>query len=232
MRLPLGAMLIRTGTGARLADDVSTIINRTIDWIEHDMGCKGSPPQPMTKQPTSPFQGVKQDNSPAPAGPDAAGETRANGSFYDSTGAPTSYPPLNYDTTGSAIHPAFNTPEAGQYPYSNGPPAAVNTAAVDPAVSAANPLVAFASQATQHVAGQTPEDWRPQAQLMQQPGNTWHDWTAAIAERQDRYGANTLLTLGSNREAAPEHTAPEALASSNPLSGQWPLLLFHEGTGP
>lgn len=186
----------------------------------------------MIKAPTSPFQGVKPDSSPAPAASDAAGDARTNGTFYDSAGGPTSYPPLNYDTTGSsAIHPAFNAPEAPQYPYSNGPPTAVNAAAVDPAVSAANPLIAFASQATQHVAGQTAEDWRPHAQLLQQPGNTWHDWTAAIADSQDRYGANTLLTLGSNRDVAAEHGNQDAMASASSHSGQWPLLLFHEGTG-
>ncbi|KAK5654022.1 hypothetical protein OQA88_7699 [Cercophora sp. LCS_1] len=220
------------GTGARLADDVSTIIDRTINWIEDDMSPKGTPPQALIKQPTSPFQG-KTENSSTPA-PDAAAEPRTNGTFYDSTGTPTSYPPLNYDPAGGAVmHPTFNAADGNQYPYPNGPGTAVTTTAVDPATSATNPLIAFASQATQHVAaGQAAEDWRPQTQLMSQAsGNVWHDWTAAIADSQDRYGASTLLTLGSTREVAADQVNQEVMAPANSHSGQWPLLLFHEGTG-
>ncbi|KAK0631322.1 hypothetical protein B0T14DRAFT_489904 [Immersiella caudata] len=252
------------GSGTRLANDVGNIIERTINWIEHDMHRKtGSPPsQPLIKQQSaSPFQQPQaaklgQGHQSAAAPSDASHEPRNDagpngGTYYDATtGTSTSaYPPtIGYpDQPGSAaaqpngngVGAAYNSADGGQYLYEQAP--AVSSASV-PSVSpvdqptpSPNPLIAFASQATQHVAGQTGEEWRPHAQLLpHNAGNTWQEWTAAIADSQDRYSANALLTLGSSQAGDlgvnTQHVNQgDALAAANPHAGQWPLLLFHNG---
>ncbi|KAK0719251.1 hypothetical protein B0H67DRAFT_532893 [Lasiosphaeris hirsuta] len=257
------------GTGTRLANDVSTIIERTMSWIEHDMNRKAvnSPPQSLTNQPSgSPFQplaALKQevDNTSASAPSGASNEPRSasttNGTYYNPTigGSTTPYPPLGYNdqaASGAGAHQngagigvggAYDSADNGQYMYATAPSVSAATVpSVSPVVEqpapAPNRLIAFASQATQHVAGQAGEDWRPHAQLMSQQntGNTWHDWTAAIADSQDRYSANALLTLGSGRPgdvgAAVEHVAQgDTIGVPTSHSGQWPLLLFHDGPG-
>jgi hypothetical protein len=105
--------------------------------------------------------------------------------------------------------------------------------------AAQNPLVAFASQATQHVAGQAADGWPSQPQMMSHgaaPANTWHDWTSAIQDTQDRYSANALLTLNSGRPGdvgagGVVGHVNQGDGMGNTHSGQWPLLLFHDGSG-
>ena len=221
------------------------------------------PSQHLVKQQSaSPFQAGKPLSShpSVSAASDAPNEPRnptgANGgTYYDSTaGNPTStYPPISYaDQSGSAapqpngnsVGTAYDSADNGQYMYA--PAAAVSTATipnvntvVDLPPQPPNPLIAFASQATQHVAGQTSEDWQPHpAQLLpHNTGNTWQDWTAAIADSQDRYSASALLTLGSSRpgdiSASTDHVSQGGpVPGGNHHTGQWPLLLFHEGSGP
>ncbi|GAB1309828.1 Transcriptional activator acu-15 [Madurella fahalii] len=257
------------GTGGRLAADIRTIIERTISWIEQDMGRKPSTPSsqaPIKQQTSPPYQQAsmkakQQPNNPLapPSTAPAAGEQRntgpANGnSYYDSgtAASATLYPSLGYSdqTTGSvgthqsggAVN-ASNTvdsADSSQYLYTA---ASAVTAATAPNTTTANeqttpaqnPLIAFASQATQHVAGQAAENWPSQPQLIAHnpvSTNTWHDWTAAIADSQDRYSANALLTLGSGRPGD-VNTGGEAVSVGNVATshtGQWPLLLF-DGTG-
>ncbi|KAI0509076.1 fungal-specific transcription factor domain-containing protein [Xylaria bambusicola] len=106
-----------------------------------------------------------------------------------------------------------------------------------------NPLASFASQATQV----TPPDvmWRPQSS----GGNTWHDWTAAVVDSQDRYSANALMSLGGANNHRPSGSILDGsndaansmsvgtMSMSNPTltsssaQMQWPLLLFTDGVG-
>jgi hypothetical protein len=114
---------------------------------------------------------------------------------------------------------------------------------VEQTASAENPLIAFASQATQHVADQAADTWSAQSQLMAHNAaastNTWHDWTNAIQDSQDRYGANTLLTLGSGRPGdvgaggVVDHAHQGDAMGNSHAAQQWPLLLFsaHDGSG-
>ncbi|CAH0027703.1 unnamed protein product [Clonostachys rhizophaga] len=89
----------------------------------------------------------------------------------------------------------------------------------------ANPLIAFASQAAQHV--NTTE------QLMWQRagGNAWQDWTAAIADSDDRYGAGALLTLGNTAAVSGSgqrgSIASMSGAQHNPqdIAVQWPMVI-------
>jgi hypothetical protein len=109
---------------------------------------------------------------------------------------------------------------------------------VEQADSAPNPSIPFTSQTTQQVTVQTSNDWRTHPHLMAHAGNPWQDWTAAIADSQDRYSANALLPLGSERPgdvgsaAVANHInqadvmAVAGMASTH--TDQWPLLLFHD----
>ncbi|KAK3693289.1 hypothetical protein B0T22DRAFT_449522 [Podospora appendiculata] len=267
------------GTGNRMATEVSTIIERTLSWIERDMhGKSGSPPnQPKpTESGYRPPPSLKQTSeTSAPLLPNSTNEQRglgtttANGYYETSIGPSAPYPPLNFEqaTNGGDAHTNGNGVGAGTaYDPSNAtylyptPSASTPSQSLpgggveQPAPPPPNPLIAFASQAAQHVTGGQGggvDDWRPQAQASQlmaaaaaqqaAAGNTWHDWTAAMADSQDRYSASALLTLGSSRPGGGgggglvDHVGPAdvlgiaGVASSH--TGQWPLLLFHDGTG-
>ncbi|KAK0624531.1 hypothetical protein B0T17DRAFT_492208 [Bombardia bombarda] len=266
----IGRLLV--GTGGRLALEISTIIDRTITWIEHDMHHKdGTPPSMKAEQSTSPFQqtaiNLKQLAKSTPTTASAntpteqrSSDTTSGNGYYDSTvgGSTASYPSLDYSNLaagnseahangGNGVSGAYDATTGASYMYTGTPGVSTPTvpsAATGEQQPTPNPLIAFASQATQHVAGHVAghaaDDWRPTAQLMtHNAGNTWHDWTAAIADSQDRYSASALLTLGSSRQgdigsAMIDHVNQgEAMVGGVPTShaGQWPLLLFHDGPG-
>ncbi len=222
-----------------------------------------SPTQALIRQSGSPSQQplttLKQEQNPptpAPSGTPSehrSGGTNNGGPFYDSAmpNATAPYPNMQYNdqTPGGSNTPATNSgiaitappydpTDTSQFMYSATPAASAAAASTispvtDQSTPAQNPLVAFASQATQHVtAGQagTSEDWRQHPQLISHStGNTWHEWTAAIADSQDRYSANALLTLGSARPNEIATTQGDVMAAAPSHTGQWPLLLFHEG---
>ncbi|KAK3392857.1 hypothetical protein B0H63DRAFT_2463 [Podospora didyma] len=246
------------GTGTRLSSEIRTIIERTINWIEQDMARKAGAPK---QESVSPFDQASANakgllnNPPTPSSSGTPNEQRSSGSgtsngngFYDAgpVGGTTPYPSLNFgeqSTGGPGAHPNGHGMGPGA-PYDPAEAAQYVAAAVEQhAATAENPLIAFASQATQHV-GQAGEAWRPQAQeqlIAHNSASTWHDWTAAIADSQERYSANALLTLGAARggDVGPppvlDHVGasdPMAVAGvTNAHSGQWPLLLFSIGTG-
>lgn len=90
-----------------------------------------------------------------------------------------------------------------------------------------NPLITFASQATHQV------DPAAEQLMWQRPGaNAWQEWTAAIADSQDRYGAGALLTLGSAPTTAPvSGTSIATMGNSgqptvHDMTAQWPLVIF------
>lgn len=203
----------------------------------------------------------------ANAGPSASEQRNTpvtNGSSYYGSGAAattTSYPSLGYgdqpsggvnaQQNGNAINTqnTCDPADSSQYLYAaasaaTGATAPSATAAGEQTTAVQNPLIAFASQATQHVAGQAAENWPSQPQLMAHnpvSANTWQDWTAAIADSQDRYSANALLTLGSGRPgdvgaggvAGHVSNQGETIgvgSVSTSHAGQWPLLLF-DGSG-
>lgn len=108
-----------------------------------------------------------------------------------------------------------------------------------PAMTGHNPLSTFAAQATSMQ--QPPNDimWR---QGTPGAGSTWQEWTAAVVDNQDRYSANALMALGASARPSSVNDGPPqppemgmgGLDGANvPPAGnsQWPLLLFHDGTG-
>ncbi len=209
--------------------------------------------QPPIKPKQQPSNSLAPVSGGAHANEQRKAETTNGNNYYDSgvTASTTPYPSLSYSdqsSGGASTHPNGNgtseSVDGAQYLYAA---ASAVTAATAPNASAAgeqagseqNPLIAFASQATQHVAGQAADSWPAQTQLMAHntaPANTWQDWTAAIADSQDRYSANALLTLGSGRPgdvgagAVVDHVH-QGDSMGAPHAGQWPLLLFHDGSG-
>jgi hypothetical protein len=104
-----------------------------------------------------------------------------------------------------------------------------------------DPLATFATQATQQMT-QPDMMWRPQSS----GGNTWHDWTAAVVDNQDRYSANTLMSLGGANAQRPSGSILDGAGANGMNMGtmsmsnatmtssaqmQWPLLLFTDGVG-
>jgi hypothetical protein len=96
-----------------------------------------------------------------------------------------------------------------------------------------NPLMSFASHATHQV--------DPAEQLMWQRSgvNAWQEWTAAIADSQDRYGAGALLTLGSAAAAGappvprtPIGVMENGQSTSHDMTTQWPLIMFDPNAPP
>ncbi|KAI1205665.1 fungal-specific transcription factor domain-containing protein [Annulohypoxylon truncatum] len=216
------------GCGMGLHDAVSSIIDRTISWIEHAQLQKANEPmshpqlsQDMLKQsPHSP----PYTNLPPPSNP-----THPNPSHNDTE-----------TVNGSASHVIATsrsnyygeaTPESGTYPslsYTDSAPHATNAISYDPNNSflyaqAAGQVAVAQAQAHAHAQAQAQAqaqvqtaDHNPlttfatQATQMTQPahmmwrqqqssgGNTWQDWTAAIVDNQDRYSANALMSLGSS----------------------------------
>lgn len=145
----------------------------------------------------------------------------------------TSYPPIAYDQQAQAGIPS-TTYEAETTMYFNPTPqvtaaAAAVTSVRDGSATQSNPLIAFASQATQRVAAQPQVDM-----LWQGSGNTWHDWASALADTQERYSATALLNLGGGgpRDSAAVSGVPEATGQvTNSMNGvqpgaSWPLMFF------
>lgn len=150
--------------------------------------------------------------------------------YQDSAGAHhngetgTAYPAMAYQGT------SFDTPHG--YMYSGPAQETSHSAPAHPQVDV-NPLITFASQATQHIvepsnhAAADDYLWRQTAQ-----GTNWQDWAAAMADSQDHYGANALLTMGAGVRD-PHGTNPEAsldLTGMPTPAAQWPMLLWNDQT--
>lgn len=241
--LIVDVLTLSIGSGPRITTEFSVIIDRTIATIERDMQSRRTPLPAVTsaiKQESQPQSSAFQVSQAPSAVPTANGQTdMSQKGFYPNptVNGQTPYPPLAYDQAQNNLAPPPYEADAAIF-YSDPAQAAAAAAAaaaasattMPDASSAANPLIAFASQATQHVVPQ------PGDMMWQSRGNTWHDWTAAIADSQDRYGAGALLTLGAGTrdsigaaEAAPIQTTGDMAVSQ---ATQWPLMLFdHPVTG-
>jgi len=125
-----------------------------------------------------------------------------NGMTYDASGNPS----YLYSTTAAAVAAAASQNSPGPGP-----------------TQAPGPLVDFAPPGADHLSSQHGSGGGFVA-----PGNPWHDWTAAMADSQDRYSANALLNL----HAAPLRGSVEAPPGGDASAQmQWPLLIFHVDAG-
>ncbi len=218
-----------------LHDAVSSIIDRTIAWIEHDRLQESN--GPVTQPQLSQDMLKQSPHSPPyinlPTAPNIAPSHNDTKTMNGPTSHVISTPRNNYYSEA--------TPESGAYSisYANPAPHTTNTIPFDPnnsflyaqtagqvEVSHAhtqaqaqaqvqaqvqmtehNPIATFATQATQMT--------QPEIMWRQQPsvGNTWQDWTAAIVDNQDRYSASALMSLGGSGPR------PNAHVDGNATSG-------------
>ncbi|KAI0127113.1 hypothetical protein BJ170DRAFT_596672 [Xylariales sp. AK1849] len=253
------------GSGLKIRDAVSSIVDRTIAWIEHDRQRKVSASDPslvsqdLIKQSpqTASYSHVpngatnptsnQNDTDPAtgPTSTPTSGLSSSRNGYYGETAAEsTTYPPLPYNDP--SAHASSNMSYDAENPYLYAQTGQVTVAHVQAQVqtqtqvASHNPLSNFAAQATQ-MAQPDAMMWRGQEAS---GGNTWHDWTAAVVDSQDRYSANALMSLGAGTRTGsdvndgPANTAEMGMGvgmngTGVPTAGnmQWPLLLFHDGTG-
>lgn len=209
-------------------------------------GLTGSPSN------TGPTQRSGPDPS-LPAGGSGIAQPR-NNYYGESTPDASAYPHIPYNDP--STHTSSNMPYTAENPYmyaqAGQVPAAQAQAQAHAHAQAQvqqpptpvtdhNPLSSFAAQATQMSQPSSDIMWRQETSV----GNTWHDWTAAVVDNQDRYNANALMSLGTaarsssvvndhNSSATDMGMATQGMNGGNvPTTAnmQWPLLLFHDGTG-
>jgi hypothetical protein len=222
---------IATGSESSIGAEIGNIIDRTIAWIDHDMRSK----EPKSTQPSITPE-IKQERTaqssayPTPQVP----STVSSGGTQGEVSTAKSYFP-EPEMNGQAHYPtlAYNEPtqnglaptayDTGAMFYNTSAQATVTTSALSSSVAQVNPMLAFSQSA------QVPQP----DMLWQGRGNTWHDWTSAIADTQDRFSASTLLTLGGNTRDASTSTGVTASPSANDINniqngGQWPLIIFDQ----
>lgn len=93
-----------------------------------------------------------------------------------------------------------------------------------------NSVVPFPSQATQDVDPSNQFFWQRAG-----GGNTWQDWTAAMAQTADRYGAGALMSMGTaptgmNTYNSSVTTLGDASAPSHTM--QWPGIVLYDQDTP
>ncbi|KAI7771808.1 hypothetical protein LZL87_006084 [Fusarium oxysporum] len=223
-----------TGSDSSIATEIGNIIDRTIAWIDHDMRNKeAKSAQPSTtpevkQEPASSYPSSQVQSAPTSGG--AQSEVPSTKSYFPESdlNGQTPYPTLAYNNhpQNNMAAPAYDT---GAMFYNTSAQAAVaaTTSALPSSVAQVNPMLAFSQ----------PPQVAPQPDMMwQSRGNTWHDWTSAIADTQDRFSASTLLTLGgSTRDAStgagvPGVTSSPSVNDINSIQqgGQWPLIIFDQ----
>ena len=258
-----------TGCGSDVQDKIGRIIDRTIAWIEHDgqrQGAKTPPPVAapsvrLKKEQSAP--GVSVDQMPSqssdtnhlamaipssampsqqpqqqpPLSHQQAGSQPERTYYADSNlNGHAAYTGLAYgdDTQGSHMAAQSYNTDSMFYPNPHQAAAAAAAAAAPSGETHSNPLVSFAAQDTHHVVDPTsPLYWQRTG------GNTWQDWTAAVAhnqDTQDRYGAGALLSLGSTGDMGMSVSVPrlpipslaEGASGPQDMTNQWPLIVFEQ----
>ncbi|KAF4949043.1 hypothetical protein FGADI_9328 [Fusarium gaditjirri] len=222
------------GSDSSIATEIGNIIDRTIAWIDHDMrnketkNAQSSTTPEVKQEPVSSYSSSQVQSASTSGG--AQSEVPSTKSYFSESdlNGQTPYPTLAYNDhpQNNMAAPAYDT---GAMFYNTSAQAAVaaTTSALPSSVAQVNPMLAFSQ----------PPQVAPQPDMMwQSRGNTWHDWTSAIADTQDRFSASTLLTLGGNtRDASTGAGVPGVTSSpsANDINsiqqgGQWPLIIFDQ----
>ncbi|KAF4450940.1 hypothetical protein F53441_6001 [Fusarium austroafricanum] len=225
------------GSENSLGAEIGNIIDRTIAWIDHDMRNKEAKssqpsitPEIKQEQPSQASTYPSSQVQSAVTSGAAQSEVPSTKSYFPESdlNGQTPYPTLTYNEhpQNNMAAPAY---DAGTMFYNTSAQAATvaaTTSALPSSVAQVNPMLAFSQPA------QVPQH----EMLWQGRGNTWHDWTSAIADTQDRFSASTLLTLGgSTRDASAGAGVPGVTSSpsANDINsiqqgGQWPLIIFDQ----
>ncbi|KAG6038074.1 hypothetical protein E4U41_004608 [Claviceps citrina] len=249
-------MSLLLGCGSGMSTQIAELINRTMTWIQHDMGRPshhrqpqgGVAPKPERRQDSQaalslpiPDQGHLNHASPysqhhpnmSSVNPPHVDD--APKAYYDLHGSSSSQPPyqsLAYVDTRPPQGTHHQT--VAYHPSGQQPVFYTATTSADHAAagrSSPNPMVSY-GQPLAHDASDLM--WR----------TSWQNWTAAIADSQTRYSADALLTLGGSSSGRSEGVAP-LIADNNSLSqishsggelpmmpqpAQWPLIMFDHNT--
>ncbi|KAG6022983.1 hypothetical protein E4U19_002450 [Claviceps sp. Clav32 group G5] len=248
-------MSLLLGCGSGMHTQIAELIDRTMSWIQHDMGqstngnahrssrgldVKQERPQ-QHSQPTMSHPMPDQGHlNQAPSYPQHPSMSSVNSSlvndpskaYYETHGSSSSQPTyqsLAYVDT----RPPQNTHHQTLAYQSSQQPVfyTTNTPTDHPAAgpSQSNPMVSY-GQPLAHEA--TDLMWR----------TSWQNWTAAIADSQARYSADALLTLGGggggSRSEVVAPLIPDGGLPPIPHSGgelpmvpqpaQWPLIMFDQ----
>ncbi|KAM0197850.1 hypothetical protein ACHAPI_004582 [Fusarium lateritium] len=221
------------GSDSSFGAEIGNIIDRTIAWIDHDMRnkeTKSAQPSitPEIKQEQPPQVSnyeSSQVRGPVTNGAVQNGVPASKGYFPESDmNGQSPYPTLAYNEhPQNGMATAYDTGAMFYNTPAQAAAVAATTSALPSSVAQVNPMLAF-SQPSQ------PD------MLWQGRGNTWHDWTSAIADTQDRFSASTLLTLGGGTRdvsagaGVPGVTASPSANDINSLqqASQWPLIIFDQ----
>jgi hypothetical protein len=242
-----------------MSTQIAQLINRTMAWIEHDMPQKDmaasihghaniKQEHQQQQQPlqgtmslaahngqqqhkhTDPFGGPSAQH-PSLSSASASGEGQLAKDFYQSNSTVPTYPPLAYiDQRGQAVPQltaSYQHDQAGLfYPTTTQATASAQHAA---GAAQADSLVGYAPEAGQHLNHQSSDMmWR----------SSWQNWSAAIADSQERYSANALLNLGNADSSRSSDMTPMMAGNGMPQTGgelpmvpqpaSWPLIMFDQ----
>jgi hypothetical protein len=251
------------GSGNRLREAVRVVTDGTLSHLSRSLTRKSTAyvangnetvgdtkpsaqaPPPTTAYTTSTATpGYSYSNNPPTSGTN-------NSSSY--------IPPDN-----APLHDSTPYPAATQYStYPDSAPSIAYTPSQPPNTYTAYPsgsdpveaplLAAFAAQASQVHANQSPPQWRASSNLMNSTSQSWQQWTSTMAgnlEPQDCYSANALMQLGARE--LPDGTSGANvqtgdaqagvgvgvgqldhghLSVSVGMGGTWPLNIFDVGAG-
>ncbi|KAK8912435.1 Positive regulator of purine utilization [Metarhizium anisopliae] len=243
------------GCGTGMSTQIAQLINRTMSWIEHDMPQKDGknpilthvnvkqehalpsqgtvPLAPQEQQQHGhavPFGAVAPQNQSFPSADTSQAEELTKNFYHANITAPAhaTYPSLAYMDQQTQPNPqATASYQHDQtdlyYPGSN----AAAGHPGDPAQTAT--LAGYGSEAGQHICHQNSDMmWR----------SSWQNWSAAIAESQQRYGADSLMTLGDAETGRNSAITPIMAGSGMPHTGgelpmvpqptSWPLIMFDQ----
>ncbi|EFY87359.1 putative transcription factor [Metarhizium acridum CQMa 102] len=243
------------GCGTGMSTQIAQLINRTMSWIEHDMPQKDAKNPILThasvkQEQKLPLQGtvplapqeqqqnthavqfgtVANQNQSFPSADTSRAEELTKNFYHANITAPAhaTYPSLAYMDQQTQPNPQATT----SYQHNQTELYYPNTSAAaghpgGPAQT--DTLAGYSSEAGQHLCHQNADImWR----------SSWQNWSAAIAESQQRYGADSLMTLGDAETVRNSVITPIMTGNGMPHTGSelpmvpqpasWPLIMFDQ----
>ncbi|KFG83201.1 putative transcription factor [Metarhizium anisopliae] len=245
------------GCGTGMSTQIAQLINRTMSWIEHDMPQKDGknpilthvnvkqehtlpsqgtvPLAPQEQQQHGhavPFGAVAPQNQSFPSADTSQAEELTKNFYHANITAPAhaTYPSPTLAYMDQQTQPNPQATASYQHDQTDLYYPSSNAAAGhpgDPAQTAT--LAGYGSEAGQHICHQNSDMmWR----------SSWQNWSAAIAESQQRYGADSLMTLGDAETGRNSAITPIMAGNGMPHTGgelpmvpqptSWPLIMFDQ----
>jgi hypothetical protein len=252
-----------SGSGNRLREAVKVVTDGTLGLLSRSLPGKATAYSAHTNGPMEDTKPPAQASAPAMT----YGTTNASQAYSYSNSPPTNETnnSSSYISSDNApLHDSTPYPAATQYStYPDPAPSIAYTPSQPPSSYTTYPsgtdaveaplLAAFAAQASQVHASQSPSQWRTPSNSMNTTSQSWQQWTSTVAgnlEPQDCYSANALMQLG-GRELADGSSGTNSQAADAQagvgggighldhgqmapvgMGGTWPLNIFDIGQGP